>query len=240
MLKPSSALFKFLMVLMSLWAIAGCSALPLPDRFLGQEPINVNLSIDAIEATETAGIYRVAGRTNLPESTELTLSAIRRLDTTEAASFNLEPSYTILDRQLTTVHQGAWEATLNLWRVAPSGQYQEAWQLDSSLGITPRPSETVLFQATLEPTQQTDSLETALKRSQVQLRGERVRFTSDGEFYIYASRDRAIALPTGRTTPPAPVQSANSAPVTRSAEPSPPPLTLDATSAPLSPSEMLR
>jgi len=234
-----SPLFKLLLVFMSIWAIAGCTTLPVANRFFDAEPVNVSLSIDTVEATETGGIYRLVGRTNLPDRTELALSAIRRLDTTDATSFNLEPTYTILDRQLTTVHQGTWEAALNLWRVAPSGQYQEAWQLDTaSLGGSPQPSEQVLFQASLEPTQQTQNVTNALERSHIQLRGDQVRFTPDGEFYIYASRDMAIGLPTGRTTPPA--APAKPTPVTRTSQAQPDPVSLDATSAPLSPDEMLR
>ncbi|MBD1909233.1 MULTISPECIES: hypothetical protein [unclassified Leptolyngbya] len=240
LLKPLSVLLKCLLVVVSLWAIAGCTSIPLSSPFVSREPVDVNLSIDAVEATETGGVYRLTGHTNLPESTKLSLSAIRRLDTTEAASFNQEPSYTILDRQITTVQQGTWEAALNLWRVAPSGQYQEAWQLEAkNLGVAPKPSETVLFQATLEPTQQSQNLESALERSRVLLRGDRVRFTPDGEVYVYTSRDLTIALPTGRTTPPVAQQPA-SPPVNQAAQPSPAPLTLDATSAPLNPDEMLR
>jgi len=234
------SLLNCLLVILCLGAIAGCTPSPLSDRFFPGEPVDVSLTIDTVEATESAGAYRLTGRTNLPEDTELTLAAVRSLTPEKVASFNREPSYALLDRQTTLVRQGAWEVTLNLWQVAPSGQYQEAWQLDSAtLSPGVKPSETVLFQASLEPTRQTEALSEALQRSQIQLQGELVRFTPDGEFYVYASQSLAIALPTGRTTPPTREPTPPPAPVT-APQPQPTPITLDATSAPLSPQEMLQ
>ena len=171
-----------------------------------------NLSSDAefkIQVTPSGrfGAYTVTGKTNLPDKSRITVAAIRLLKPDNLRIKNLTPdqTYSILAYQDVKVDKGVWQTTLNLWKVAPNGQFKEAWQLEQSqLGISMAYEPNVTFLATVAPTDSLSELEAQLEKQGVKLVSNLVRNTVEGERYIQASQVLAIALPTGQTTPPQP------------------------------------
>ncbi len=171
----------------------------------------VILEIQGIQREDSKGLYKVAGTTNLPESSRIAVTAVRYLRSRTASGEeivgdnNENINRSILARQIVEVKQGKWEADLNLWQVAPNGNYEEAWQLnkdDKNLA----PDNEVSFIATFNPYGQLPSSDREnpqeLTQQYQQLEGKSLRFTNEGEKYVQASQYRAISLPTGKTTPP--------------------------------------
>ncbi len=153
------------------------------------------------------GIYTVAGNTNLPNQTSLTVAAIRYLKFDEQPSKNLgsNQTYSILAYEDIKVNKGKWEAKLNLWKIAPNGQFQETWQLDQpKLKLSFKPEKEVTFLVTVAPTTSLPELEGKLERQGIKLVSRLVRNTADGQRYIQVSQILPIALPIGKTTPPKP------------------------------------
>ena len=169
-----------------------------------------NLSANAdfkiqVTPSNRPGVYTVSGKTNLPDKSRITVAAIRFLKPDDLRVEKLAPNqtYSILAYQDIKVNQGAWQTTLNLWKVAPSGQFQEAWQLEQSqLGLSMASERDVTFLATVAPTGSLSELESQLDKQGVKLVSNLVRNTVDGERYIQASQVLGIALPTGQTNPP--------------------------------------
>jgi hypothetical protein len=211
-----------------------------------REP-NVELKIQ-VEPSSRSGVYRVSGNTNIPDQSLITVAAIRTLSASESAATNT--TYSILARQIVKVEQGTWQTTLNLWQVAPDGQFQEAWQgKQSQLGAL-KPDETVTFVALLDPASQPPALKQNIEASGRELQGRFIRFTNDGQWYLQASEVLPIALPTGKTTPPIiQTQDFNGGRgdrfvVKRDSKTTqgvnPPLTTMSQTTAPLSPAEFMR
>lgn len=151
------------------------------------------------------GVYTVTGSTNLPDQSQITVAAVRYLRPANPLAQNVSPNptFSILAYQDVEVNKGKWQAALNLWKVAPNGQFKEAWQLDQSkLGLTFTPEPEVTFLATVDPITSLSKLESLLEKQGIKLVSSVVRNTSDGEQYIQATQVLPVALPTGRTTPP--------------------------------------
>ena len=186
----------------------GCSQLPsavrqLPALIPGLST-NANFQL-RVSPSGNSGTYTVTGSTNLPDESRITVAAIRylRLDKQPTKSFSPNQTYSILAYQDVKVNKGKWQTTLNLWKVAPNGQFQEAWQLEQSkLGLSLEPENDVTFLATVAPTDSLSKLEQLLQKQGIKLASTLVRNTSDGERYVQASQLLPIALPTGQTTPP--------------------------------------
>lgn len=174
----------------------------------------------------------MSGSTSLPDQTRITVTALR--------NFEAEPIDAILDRQFATVRQGSWQASLNLWQVAPDGRYQESWQL-SDLPPSSEPTSTVTFLATLDPVNQPPGLKDQVEAQDEATQVTLVRFTTDGELYLEASKQIDVPLPNSRTTPPEPLAPV---PLRTSDRPAPPTAERNQdwsqTSAPLSPSQQFR
>lgn len=188
----------------------GCSQ---TSETLGRLPsLLPNLSSNAdfnIQVTPSgrSGIYTVTGKTNIPDKSNITVAAIRLLKPDNLRIQNLTPNqtYSILAYQDVKVNKGAWQTTLNLWKVAPNGQFKEAWQLEQSkLGLSMAPDPDVTFLATVAPTGSLSELESQLEKQGVKLVSNLVRNTVDGERYIQASQVLAVDLPKGQTSPPQP------------------------------------
>lgn len=163
-------------------------------------PAPLELAIVQVEP-ENSGSYSVSGTTTLPEKTQLTVSAVRLFqDKVRAGVTNMPTNYSILDRQMVEVNQGAWETQLNLWRNSANGQSQEAWQVKLDADQYTQPEPTVTFLATLEPANQPIDLKKqveALERTrQVTLK----RFTTDGELYLQAVKIVPIPPPQGQAS----------------------------------------
>lgn len=186
----------------SKWAIALLLLVLCTSCFATKSPeVTLNLTV---QPTNRPGVYNVIGSTNLSDRSQIAVSAIRYLLPTDRQFLGPDPNtaYSILDRKIVEVANGKWEATLNLWQIAPDGRLQEAWQLNQSqTGLLLDPGSEVTFFGTFDPWEQSWKLQQQLKKTQ-QLRGSLVRFTNEGKPYVQASQSLAIALPVGRTQPP--------------------------------------
>lgn len=188
----------------------GCSEVPLTARQI--PALLPDLSTDgnfqfSVTPSNRPGVYAVAGTTNLPNKTRIAVAAIRYLQPGKAVSQGLKPNltYSILAYQDVKVNKGKWQTTLNLWKVAPNGKFQEAWQLEQSkLGISLKSEPEVLFLATVEPTDSLSELESLLQKQGIKLVSNIVRNTVEGERFVQSSQLLTVALPTGQTTPPKP------------------------------------
>jgi hypothetical protein len=218
----------------------------------------VQLEIKNLEATQSNGVYTVVGTTNLPESSRITVTAIRYLHSPEelgGESLNTEANInrSILDRKTAEVKQSKWQAELNLWEVAPNGNFQEVWQANqASMKLTP--DSDVTFIATFDPESQWQrSQKPKVKERDPEPRkieGKLLRFTNEGEKYVQTSQILSVSLPGGKTIPPRPqAEDVNGGwgnryeirpePLTSGATVLPP-IKFRQTNAPLSPSEFLR
>jgi hypothetical protein len=180
----------------------GCS------RLLQSQPLQ-DINLEFTVEQQLPGVYALAGNTNLPEKSQVIVTAIRYLYPASQASqnFNPNPTYTVLAYQPAEVNGGRWQTKLNLWETALDGRFQEAWQLDKAkLKLDLKPSEDVVFLTTLAPVDGSDQLqqlENQLAKQKIQLSRKLVHGTADGQQYIQVSQTVAIALPTGGTTAPA-------------------------------------
>ncbi|WP_421658982.1 hypothetical protein [Leptothermofonsia sp. ETS-13] len=154
------------------------------------------------------GTYVLTGTTNLPNRSQIRVAAIRYLYPSNRASreLNPKPTYSILAYQAVEVNQGKWQASLNLWKAAQDGRYQEAWQLDQPrLKIALKPESKVVFLAT----HVVDSRSNHLLKLDQQLRAQGKTLengvlltTVDNRRYLQSTQKVAIALPTGKINPP--------------------------------------
>lgn len=148
------------------------------------------------------GGYWLNGTTNLPEGTRLAIAALRYLEPGQQTAPSQNPTYSILDYQEVEVENGQWQGALNLWDVAPDGRYQETWQLQQQeLGLNLAPDGDVMFVAMLAPSD-LPALEGKLLAQRIQLASRELNLTADGDRFLQVSQQMAIALPSGRTTPP--------------------------------------
>jgi hypothetical protein len=199
---------SFVLIMLLFMLSTGCSQAPEAIKRLPS--LLPNLSSNAefkiqVTPSDRVGTYTVTGKTNLPDKSRITVAAIRLLRPDNLRIKNLTPNqtYSILAYQDVKVDKGAWQTTLNLWKVAPTGQFQEAWQLEQSqLGLSMASEPNVTFLATVAPTNSLSELESQLEKQGVKLVTNLVKNTVDGDRYIQASQVLAITLPTGQTTPP--------------------------------------
>ena len=139
--------------LMLLVAISGCS-LKSQDEAL--------LEIKSVQPAQSNGGYNIVGSTNLPESSKITVTAVRYLrPTDETLGVSLSDTNinrSILARKLVEVKQGQWQVeNLNISQVAPDGSIQEPWQADpEQKKLTPEGG--VMFIATYDPASQSLAL----------------------------------------------------------------------------------
>ncbi len=158
-----------------------------------------------VQPSGRPGVYLVAGNTNLPDQSRITVTATRSLDSgvPPSTSSNPNTTYSILDRQIAKVERGNWQTTLNLWQIASDGRFREAWQLNQpELGLSITPASEVTFLALVDPVGQSPVVKQQLEQLGKKLEGSLVRFTSDGQWYLQTREILALALPTGKTTPP--------------------------------------
>jgi hypothetical protein len=235
----------FGLLLPGLLLLTGCT--PWLNAFTRSTETPLEFRIRQVEAADRPGLYAVAGETTLPDKTRITVTALRSLAQTGSQPSDqpaqIVPNYAILDRQIAEVKQGTWKADLNLWQVAPDGEFQEAWQLNQSmLGVRFRPQPEVTFLAMLEPANQPAELKPRLESLGNSPRASSVQYTPEGERYLQASQTLAIALPTGKTLPPAP--QAQPKPTGQAIKATPPTETEEQpwkqTSAPIAPEAFLR
>lgn len=197
----------------------GCAAINLPsnlsNHLLGSLPNNLPLGLiqPQLKAVSLSwqvmplsqpGAYRIAGNTDLPDQTQLTVIALRYLYPVAAAAqqLNPQPTYSILDYQATAVEQGNWQAQLDLWQVAADGKFQESWQLDQArLATRFNPTQRVVFLVTLTPIDQIAALQQQLAAKGQTLPSRAIR-SADGESYVQFHQTQVIPLPNGGTQSP--------------------------------------
>lgn len=164
----------------------------------------VQLEIKSVQLAGSNGIYNVVGNTNLPDSSRITVAAVRYLLPTEGQQelLNSEAniSRSILARQIVEVKQGQWQTDLNLWQVSPNGGFQEVWQANQAQTKL-SPESGVMFIATFDPVGQLAKKDL---QSEQKLEGKLLRFTNEGETYVQASQTLSIPLPVGKTISPRP------------------------------------
>ncbi|NEO98195.1 MAG: hypothetical protein F6K58_05775 [Symploca sp. SIO2E9] len=189
----------------------GCSQLPLSQNKLTSLLPGISSEADfkiSVTPLNNKGEYEVEGTTNFPDKSRITVAAIRYLrpDNELSTEISSEPIYSILDYKDVKVNKGKWQTTLELWKIAPDGQYQETWQLEKpKLGLSLEPAAEVTFLATLEPTTSLSAIEQQLAKQSIRLTSSLVSNTADGQNYVQASLvEEQIPLPTGKTTPPKP------------------------------------
>jgi subtilisin family serine protease len=155
----------------------------------------------------SSGSFTVSGSTTLPNKTQVTVYAVRYFTKTPDASANpganpaldstipgsTIPEYAILDRQIAKVNQGNWQTQLNLGQ-SSNGQFLEPWQSSSSASRR-NPEPTVTFLAALEPVQQPRDLQQQIESEDLSVQSSIVRYTTDGELYLQASKTLAIPAP---------------------------------------------
>ena len=217
------------------------------------------LEIKNLQPRESNGVYTVVGNTNLPESSRITVTAIRYLHSPEelgGGSLNTEANInrSILDRKTVEVKQSKWQAELNLWQVAPNGNFQEVWQANQA-SMKLIPDSDVTFIATFDPASQWErsqkpKVEEPDPPESRQIEGKLLRFTNEGEKYVQTSQILSVSLPGGKTIPPRPQAEDVNGGWGNRYQIRPEPLTSGATvlpavkfrqtNAPLSPSEFLR
>jgi hypothetical protein len=175
----------------------------------------VEMQIENLQPTSSKGVYNITGSTNLPESSKITVTAVRYLHSvlgqTEALlNPDTNTSRSILARQIVEVKQGQWEAALNLWQVSPNGSFQEAWQANPAQ-VQLFPEDGVTFVAIFDPAnqwEQSDNQNSQKLKSDNQqfekLDSKLIRFTNENEKYLQVSQSLTIPLPTGKTIAPRP------------------------------------
>lgn len=216
-----------------------------PDLSESESPNSGILTLQA-QASSRPGSYVVDGRADLPDSTRVTISAVRFLRPGDQ-----QPVYSILDRQIAEVLNGQWQVTLNLWQVAADGRYQEAWQLQQDeLGAALGLGTEVTFVSTVDLDSQQPDLREELRQRFEGLEGSLIQVTSEGRQYLQATQARAMDLPSGQTDlPPSHPDDGNlgwgdryllGADTPQTTTSNIPDATSDTTDAPLSASELLR
>lgn len=241
-IQPLYSFRKWVVLVLLLALCASCSSPEAPD-------VDLKLSV---QPAGRPGLYSVTGTTNLPDQSQIAVSAIRYLRPSGEEFIGPDPkaTYSILDRRIVEVQQGKWEATLNLWQVAPDGRFREVWQLNQpETGLSLDPATEVSFTAIFDPAGQRRTAQQQNIPTQ-DLQGTLVRFNNDGQPYVQASQTLQIPRPVGRRPPPVvKEEDINYGWGNRyQLKPQPPaantirtePIKTEQTDAPLSPSEFMR
>lgn len=163
-----------------------------------------------VQPTGQPGTYQIMGKTDFPDRSPLRIAAVRYLYPANPVSQALgdKPTYAILAYADVTVEKGGWTLPLTVWQVAPNGQYQESWQLaQPELKLPLKPSDKLLFVATLAPGNKADTLEQLereLLKQQKGLSPSIVRRSGAEDRFLQLVQIVDANLPTGSTQPPPP------------------------------------
>ncbi len=203
---------------------------------------DTELKINSVQQSGSPGTYQITGMTNLPNSSRITIAAVRYLRSPSSETSQPNITYTILARQGAEVNQGKWQTTLNLWQSSPDGSHQEAWQSVSPTALALTPVNQVNFIATFDAASQPRQKEPLPLPT---LKGQLVKFAEDGEAYLQVSQGLDLASPPLKTPPIQVSQINNSRDSSTESEQvnlSQPaqPVKAGATNSVISPSEILR
>jgi hypothetical protein len=187
---------------MGVGAIAtGCRPSPLWNFRSGDRVDHAQLTL-AVQPQTTPGQYALSGEAEVPNGTNLTVLAIRHLQLQQPPLHTVEPvpTYSILAYDTVEVRDDRWQTTLALWKVAPNGEYREAWQLQTpDLQLAVEPQDQVQFLATLAPVDDLEVIAQNLGANNQRFAQQFIQTTSEGNRYLQIDTVKAIALPTGKT-----------------------------------------
>lgn len=192
-MKPKKTLLQILLAVV-VTLNAACSLVD----FTASPPAGASLlTIDQVAEGGSPGQFILSGKATLPGEVDLTVSAVRRLGTTDRAMADGQaPLYGILDRKTATLEDGRWQATLMLWEPNPEGFYQEPWQRpETALDNEAGPNPTVEFLVTVEPEAFSRSVSPAIPNRLEEAVNELLHFTPDGEPYLRVSATQPLPLP---------------------------------------------
>lgn len=181
-------------------AVGSCQS----ETFVGIPLFRTPKSLDDIELSirvlpdEEPGSYMLSGTVDLPNETELTVLAVRYLSLTRSPLTVLtpRPTYSILAYDTVEVEGKEWEAQLSLWQASPTGQFKEAWQLQSpDLDLAVEPEEEVFFLATLTPLEDLAAIEQQLAEENRRISNRFVQTTTEGRRYLQTGQTLKVDLP---------------------------------------------
>ena len=153
-----------------------------------------------VEPSNRPGVYVVSGKTNLPDQSRLVVQGIRPLTAAaQSTSTDESPNYVILDRQAVVASQGQWQTTLKLWQSTPDGQEQEVWQANQAQISQLKPSNDVVFVATIDSTNQTKASAQPLDLQGKPLQGANIHFTTGGQWSLQAKQTLTVTPPVSKT-----------------------------------------
>ncbi|MDB9524399.1 hypothetical protein PN498_00240 [Oscillatoria sp. CS-180] len=182
---------------------SGCRSVPF-NPFRSQPNIdNIELSLD-VKADEQPGSYTLSGEVDLPDTTKLTVMAVRYLELEQSPLTVLEakPTYSILDYEIVEIEDGDWETQLFLWRQSPDGEFKEAWQLQTDkLELAVEPEDEIFFLATLTPFDDLAAIERQLASENRGISNQLIQTTIEGRRYLQTGKALTIGLPEGETAP---------------------------------------
>jgi hypothetical protein len=162
-----------------------------------QLPVELSFTV---QPTGQPGVYRIAGSTNLPNQSRLSVKGIRYLrpisDPSDPAAE--PPNYSILAKQVVEVSGNQWETTLNLWQPDGAGQRREAWQT-AGMRDAFSASDQVSFMATFQPVEQSQEAQQSFKDQRLALEGSLLRLNPTGQAYLQAVQNLSISVPMGKT-----------------------------------------
>lgn len=207
LISPARTMPKKLFLCLSLFCILllGTSCNSLQDTFHSSgNSTPLELTIEQVTPSDGPGNYALRGQAFLPESTRLSVFAVRYLQQSSDQFPDEKASrFAILDREFITTRDQQWSAELNLWQTTPEGQLVENWQLpEYALDQPPTAAPTVTFLVTLDPANFTEEIKRQVNQGNQQTENPILRFTPAGEAYLQASQVVSVALPTGQTSAP--------------------------------------
>lgn len=156
-----------------------CTEIPL----VGLQPQSPKTELSIrIDPTGELGVYTVAGRTTLPDQTQLTVQAIRELKRPTIVE-STTTNYSILARSQVTVEKGKWQTTLNLLQPSSNGKLIEPWQQNNTqFGLKFQPEKQVTFLVMTDPIKPSE--EQPAQNQTAETDNVSVRFTADGRSYL--------------------------------------------------------
>jgi hypothetical protein len=189
-MKPKRTLFQVLLAVVVMVNTA-CSLV----GFTAAPPTSSLLTIDQVAEGGGPGRFLLSGKAALPGEVNLTVSAVRRLNSADGVE-GQPPLYGILDRKTATLEEGRWQATLMLWEPNAEGYYQEPWQRpETALTKEAEPNPTVDFLVTVEPEEFSRSVTPAIPNRLEAAINELLHFTPDGEPYLRVITTQPLPLP---------------------------------------------
>jgi hypothetical protein len=172
---------------------SGCQSF---SAFRSEQP-SLAMTIDQINPDGKPGEYILYGQTSLPDGTELVISAVRPLTSSDSqVSLSDATIYGTLARTSAIAENSRWQTHLKLWQVSSTGAYQEYWQMQEDLdSLELAPSPDVEFLVTFSPPSLARAKQSDLGNLKQLGESPLFQVTPDGEPYLEARKVQAVPLP---------------------------------------------